>query len=358
MSSYNKYNTKSKKYKHLSDFERGQIKILLDEDYSLRQISQKLNRNVSTISRELKRNEVTQVKLTSSKNKKYFNVYSPESASISYLLRRKKCVKKDKFSNQFFLKEKIEYYIKELKYSPEIISYILKQKGVNICFKTIYNYADSKKLDLTKLDFRFRARRKYKIILDNKDDTKFIIPEEKRIDNRPKKINSKEEFGHWEGDLIIGVNKSNSQHLLTLVERKTLATIILKVNGKCQSSITSAIDKLEKYYFNNFKKIFKSITFDNGIEFRNYKLLEKSIINNSKRTTIYYGRPYKSNDRALNENTNGLVRIHFNKGTNFNNISEGKIKEIENWLNTRPRKTLGFNKSINLFYEQLKSITV
>lgn len=342
----------------MSDFVRGQIKILLDEDYSLRQIAQKLNRNVSTISRELKRNQVTQVKLTTSKNKKYFNVYSPESASISYLLRRKKCVKKDKLSNHFSLKEKIEYYIKELKYSPEIISFLLKQKGISICFKTIYNYADSKKLNLTKVDFRFRARRKYKIILDNKDDTKFIIPEEKRIVNRPEKINSKDEFGHWEGDLIIGVNKSNSDHLLTLVERKTLATIILKVKGKCQNSINSSINKLEKYYSNKFNKIFKSITFDNGIEFRNYELLEKSIINDSKRTTIYYGRPYKSNDRALNENTNDLIRIHFSKGTNFNNISEGKIKEIENWLNTRPRKTLGFNKSINLFYEQLKSITV
>ena len=113
------------------------------------------------------------------------------------------------------------------------------------------------------------------------------VPPEKSIEYRPKEANTREEYGHWEGDLVIGTKKRGAV-LFTLTERKTREEIIVKIPGKKAEYVAQALDLIEKKYKRMFYTKFKTITFDNGGEFRNWKSLEKSYDNRrkTKRTQV------------------------------------------------------------------------
>ena len=167
------------------------------------------------------------------------------------------------------------------------------------------------------------------------------VPPEKSIEYRPQVANTREIYGHWEGDLVIG-KKQRSSVLLTFTERKTREEIIIKLPNKESENVAKALDMLEKKYKNKFYTKFKSITFDNGVEFRNWQSLEKSCKSNNKRTIIYYAHPYRSGERGSNENNNKLIRRFLPKGTNFDNISNEYIDYIQEWINNYPRMIFGY----------------
>lgn len=179
------------------------------------------------------------------------------------------------------------------------------------------------------------------------------VPPEKSIEYRPKEANTREEYGHWEGDLVIGKRKKGAV-LFTLTERKTREEIIIKIASKEAEEVAKALDQIEKKYKKEFENKFKSITFDNGPEFRSRRLLEKSYDNRKKgkRTTVYYAHPYRSGERGSNENANRLIRRFIPKGTDIASITEEFIQRVEDWINNYPRAMFKY-KSTNQILEKL-----
>jgi len=116
-------------------------------------------------------------------------------------------------------------------------------------------------------------------------------------------------------------------------------------------SIAKAIDKIERRYQGKFYEVFKSITFDNGVEFMGYEGIEKSCLRKKNRTKVYYAHPYCSGERGTNENNNRLIRRWIQKGTDITNIKVSFIKQNEDWINNYPRLIFGYKSSNMLLLE-------
>ena len=156
--------------------------------------------------------------------------------------------------------------------------------------KTFYNYIHDGKVSIKPIDLPRMLRRR------TKKNWKTYIPKRQKgtsIEERPKSIETREEFGHWEGDLVTGPRDGQHGAYLTLIERKTRFYYMIPITSKSSKKVYMQINKLHKFYDDNFKKIFKSITFDNGNEFARWKDIEKKPGTKEKRTTIYFGRPNK-----------------------------------------------------------------
>jgi len=162
----------------------------------------------------------------------------------------------------------------------------------------------------------------------------------KSIDTRPKHVELRKSTGHWEGDTIIG--KEKTARILTHVERKTgyLLAELLK-------TVTAEKIRLEsiKSFSSIPKNKLKTITYDNGVEFSEYELAEQQLEINA-----YFAHAYHSWERGTNENTNGLIRRYFPKGTQFSNIEKTYFKEVINKINHRPRERLGFRSPYEKFW--------
>ncbi|MDR0916495.1 MAG: IS30 family transposase [Oscillospiraceae bacterium] len=157
----------------------------------------------------------------------------------------------------------------------------------------------------------------------------------KSIYERPAAANDRSEAGHWEGDLIVG-KKGTKAALFTLTDRKTKEEIIVKLPDKTQASVIAAVLRLKAGNRRASVPCFKSVTFDNGSEFLNFEELEKAFGCN-----VFYAHPYSSWERGTNENSNGIIRRFFPKGTDFSKVSTRRIAAVQNWMNNYPRKILG-----------------
>ncbi len=158
------------------------------------------------------------------------------------------------------------------------------------------------------------------------------------IDMRPAHVQLRQEVGHWEGDLMIGVKQSSA--IGTLVERKTRYTHIVKLGNRKSETVTKAFENR----LNQMEAIFKkTMTYDNGMEMA----LHLSFTTNTG-MLVYFAHPYSSWERGTNENTNGLIRRFLPKGTDFNDVTVEQLQIIENRLNNRPRKVLGFRTPLEM----------
>jgi IS30 family transposase len=182
---------------------------------------------------------------------------------------------------------------------------------------------------------RTRRKRNYK----SRGVAQFRVTDKISIDQRPGFINDRSQIGHWEGDLIIGEKRASA--LITLVERKTRFTYILKIPNKKSETVTTEIKNL----FNRIPtRLRRSITYDNGVEMANHRWLTK--MTGAK---VYFAHPYSSWERGTNENTNGIIRRFYPKKTDFNKISYDELIVLQHKLNNRPRKVLGYKTSAELF---------
>lgn len=346
----NNNNTKSRKGKHLEYSERQSIERWWNRDKLKKvEIARLLDRYEKTIRNEIKRGLVKN--LTTHLEEIW--VYSADVAQQRYEYYQKAKGPNLKIDNDYELKEYVEKSIKEDKKSPEVIAEEIKEMNfkTKMCAKTIRNNIASGEIyDIKPQDMIYNKKHKEK----NKDKKKCEkVPPEKSIEYRPQGANNREEYGHWEGDLVVGKRKRGAA-LFTLTERKTREEIIIKIASKEAKEVSKALDMLEKKYKNEFGKKFKTITFDNGGEFRNWKSLEKSY---DKRRThprikVYYAHPYRSGERGSNENANRLIRRFIPKGTDITQITEEFIQYIENWINNYPRAMFKY-KSTNQILEKL-----
>lgn len=170
------------------------------------------------------------------------------------------------------------------------------------------------------------------------------------IDQRPKVVETREQPGHWEIDLVVCPTRGSNTALLTLVERKTRHLICRKLPDKSQESVVQAINGIEREYgAARFRKVFKSITADNGSEFLDVDALEKSVFSNKKRTAFYYADPYCSWQRGTNENTNRIIRRFIAKSQDIAKFTKKAIKHFTDWINNYPRKIRDYSTPAELF---------
>lgn len=342
-------NTKSKKGKHLEYSERQSIERWFNRDKRTKvEIAELLDRTEKTIRNEIKRGLVKN--LTTELIEIW--VYSADVAQQKYEYYLKAKGPKLKIDNDYELKEYVEKSIKEDKKSPEVIAKEIKTMKfkTQMCARTIRNNIYAGDIyDIKSSDMIYNKEYKEK----NKDKTVCEkVPPEKSIDYRPEEANTREVYGHWEGDLVIGTKKRGSV-LFTLTERKTREEIIVKIPGKKAEYVVRALDLIEKKYKKEFYTKFKSITFDNGGEFRNWKALEKSYDRRRKsiRTQVYYAHPYRSGERGSNENANRLIRRFIPKGIDITPISEEYIEKIEAWINNYPRAMFNYKSTNEILSE-------
>ena len=277
-------------------------------------------------------------------------VYSSEISEQKYRYNTTAKRPNIKLDANYKLVEYIEKGIKKDRKSPEILVAEIKRKkeefGVIVSAKTIRNCIHKRILNLAEKDMIYKKEYKER----NKEKTQCSkVPAEKSIDFRPKEASDRSEYGHWEGDLVVG-KEGKGAALLTFTERKTREEIIFKIPSKHGVNVAKSIDKLERKYKAEFKNKFKTITFDNSGEFRDYKALEKSYDKRKKepRVQVYYAHPYRSGERGSNENANRLIRRFIPNGTVITDISEDFIQQAEEWINNLLRPMFGYKSSLEM----------
>lgn len=348
------YNTNKREFKQLTYKDRVKIETLYnDQHLNYTQIGEILGKHRTTISRDIK---LGLVELETS--------YLPVWKYCAEVAQRKNEENETakgtnlKIGKDMKLARFIEKEIKEEKSSPEVIEYKIKQGkfSTRVCFKTIYNYIDKEILEVKRKDLTYGNYTKKED--SNKEESEKIKPnkEGKTIHDRPEEIKTREEIGHWEMDLVEGLKGKKEPYLLVLSERKTRKEIIELIPNKEASSVAKALDRIErKLGVVKFRKTFKTITTDNGAEFRNWKVIEKSYTGSKKaRTTQYFADAYSSWQRGTNENINKMIRRFLPKGTSFKGLKQEDVKRIEKWINNYPRKILKFKTSEEYYEEQIK----
>lgn len=335
-------NKENKKYKHITYTQRTMIETWYNQDHkSKKEIAELLHKSERTIRREINRGLViVRGYLWEDKNE-----YSARIAQDKYDYGMTSKGPELKLDSDIELVKHIEKEIVDNHKSPEVISRELEVNGfgVKITGRTIRNAIKS--------GIIFEKVKQGKIIYkkeyNNKNKEKRVskqIPAEKSIEYRPQEANERKEYGHWEGDLVVG-KQGTKTVLFTLTERMTRQEIIMKLPNKETKTIAKAIDKIERKYGAKFYKTFKTITFDNGVEFMGYKGLERSCLRKNKRTEVYYAHPYCSGERGTNENNNRMIRRWIPKGIDMKDIKLSFIKEIEKWINNYPRAMFDYRSS-------------
>lgn len=347
--------TKSKKYVHLSERERYKLEGLLEAKKDVEEISIIMRRDRSTIYREINRGVVSRTQYDCSEKEQY----RANVGQSDYVRQGKNKERGLKIGKDKELEEYICNKILNEQFSPDAVIGEIKLKGLKfagmICTKTLYNYIDAGILAGISNEslWQKRSKKKHKYKTISRVNTK--NRECRSIEDRPKRINNRIEYGHWEGDTVKGPRGAKSG-LFTLTERKTREEIIIKLRQSTQECIKEALDELEIKYGIEFKIKFKSITFDNGVEFLNWKYLEVSVlVLGARRTTIYFAHAYSSWERGTNENQNRMIRRFVKKGANIAEFSEEEIQIIEDWMNNYPRKKLGYKTAKQVAQECLQS---
>lgn len=343
---HKEHNKKQGKWKHLSEKERYQIEALLRSKKSPVAIAEQLGRDRRTIEREIKRGSVIQ------RDSQWQDrqVYCADAGERVKEERAENKGRGLKIGHDHKLVQYIEKKIRDESYSPDAVIGEIRAKGIpfqeSICTKTLYNYIDrglflniSNKDLPVKRDGKKRGyHRVRKVALNNLKG--------RSIEDRPKNIDEREEYGHWEMDCVVGKGKVC---LLVLTERKNREEMLFKLSAKTQAEVKGVIDRLERRYKTKFSTKFKSLTMDNGCEFLDMERLEGSCLRPGKqRITCYYAHPYSAWERGSNENANKFIRRFIPKGTDIGKLKHSDIKRIENWINNYPRRMFGYKSAYEM----------
>ena len=317
-------------YRHICSRERDNISHWRTRGFSLLEIAQRLGRNKSSISRELRRN-------ASTTDGSYFACAAQERARE----RTTTTHRRPRLKTQ-----EIRSYV-ELKltggWSPEQIAAKLPEEnpGCRISAEAIYQYVYDPRVRL-RVDLRqylWRRHKRRHLKCERKSRKYSNIPNRTPIGQRPSHIDERKEFGHWEADTFI--SRKSLAAVSVTCERKSRLVRLRKMSRKTSRQmvrgVTTALGALPQ-------KARLSLTYDNGTE-----NVEHEHINNQLGTTSYFCQPFHSWEKGTVENTIGLVRRYIPKGTDLANISQRQLNKVERILNARPRKCLSFQTPLSVF---------
>lgn len=318
-------------YRQLTYEQRCQIEALKKSGLSQQAIADLLGIHQSTVSRELSRNTG-------------LRGYRHQQAQEKAVRRRLDTVKPSKMTEEMIVT--IDEQLRE-KWSPEQISgWLFDEHGMLLSHESIYQHVWVDKRVGGDLYTHLRRRgKKYQWRGSNGKSSRGQLKNRVSIDERPAVVDGNSEVGHWEIDTVIG--KGHSGALVTIVERVTRFTVSQQVNGKSAEAVTAVTLTL----LTPFKKLVRTITADNGKEFAHHEYIAASL-----NCQFYFSHPYRSWERGLNENTNGLLRQYFPKSTDFKFVKNAEVAAAVNQLNCRPRKVLAFKTPFDLMQQNMAAI--
>lgn len=351
------YIIKKRKFKQISYEDRIKIEHLYNKQRkSYKEIGEELGKHRTNIYREVQKGLVELKNSDLSVRIEYCAIIAQNTKDKNSELKGPSL----KIANDYKLSEYIKNRIED-KYSPEVIAELIKKTNefkINISFKTIYNYLEKGILMVDINDLTYGKYRKKKGENKTDSNSRLKLKEGRTIRDRPLEVDSREELGHWEMDLVEGKKNDGGKVLLVLTERCSRKEIIELLSNKTQNSVIKALNKIErKEGVKNFRKKFKTITTDNGSEFLNYEGIESSYCkSNIKRTNQYFADAYSSWQRGSNENQNKMIRRFLKKGSSFKDLTNAEVKTIENWMNNYPRKMFGFESPNKVYEEKLKKV--
>ena len=331
------------KYKRLSYAERIKIEVLHNEGYSYNKIAKILNRSPRTIWLEVKRGSVQLLKsdLTSK------IVYC---ADVGERIKQENIASKEhqlKVGNDIKYLRYLEHLVKDCNYSPYAALMFAKNIGefdTTICTTTFYNYVKKHIfLNLKYSDLPYHKKPSGSPQIAPR--SAFNNRKGRNISERPKNANLRRKKGHWEGDTIVSI-KGDNACLLVLTDRYSRKEIIRKMPNRKADTVLNEFNDIFKSFS---AETFKSITFDNGVEFMRWQDIEKDKDGN-KRVDIYFCNAYRACERGSNENTNRIIRRFIPKGSKISDYSETYIQQIEDWLNNYPRKIFNGQTANDIYY--------
>lgn len=312
-----------RKFRHITHEDRCQIHALAKQGSSQESIAKIIGISQGAVSREMCRNS----------GKRGYRFKQADAKA-----QERQSVRSKPRKLTAAVRRMIESKLHEQRWSPEQISGWLVEQNVTLSHERIYQMIWQDKRDGGDLWRSLRRRGKLYNKRAGKTAGRGLIPNRIDISERPAIVDRKARVGDWEGDTVVGAGHKGG--LLTLVERKTkLAKIVLLPRATAIATQKAAVRRLKP--IGNFVH---TITFDNGKEFAAHQGIALAL--NAK---IFFATPYHAWERGLNENTNGLIRDFFPKGTDFSTITPAEVAKVERLLNSRPRKTLGFRSPQEVF---------
>lgn len=312
----------AKSYRHLTYDQRCQIFALKESGSFSSEIAKVIGVHRTTIFRELKRNSDT-------------SGYHYQKAQEISLSRRSRPHNKKMFPTMIMIiEEKLL-----MDWSPEQISgWLKKNENISISHETIYKHIWQDKAKGGTLYKHLRHKGKKYNKRSGGSAGRGCIYNRVDIKERPAIVENKVRLGDWELDTIVGAKHKGA--IVSMVDRTAKLTKLVKVNNKTAAEVRDALIKKLR----PIRKFVFTLTSDNGKEFAYHQAVSRDI-----KADFFFATPYHSWERGLNEHTNGLVRQYFPKSTSFGDISEEDIERVEELLNNRPRKSLGYETPIEAF---------
>ena len=311
-------------YCQLTEPERYTLSALKRDGCSLRHIARLLQRDPSTISREIRRNATID-------HHKPRPLYVPSKAQEHANGRRRRSRRVKHHAPEVYAH--IEALLAEEQWSPEqITSQLSKQLGIRVSHMTIYRHVrrDQRAGGVMFRHLRQGGKRRRKRTYGPEKRGK--LGNKPMIDTRPAAVESREEVGHWEGDTVMGATGERSC-LLTLVERSAGFAQVVKLPHRTVRAVNRATIEVIR----NSGLPFKTITWDNGTEFHGYRQIEAAA-----GVQCYFAYPHRPWERGSNENFNGLLRQYFRKSKSLAHVRQSDCNHITAKLNQRPRKRHGY----------------
>ena len=315
-------------YKHFSIEERCCLREYYKKGYSYRKIAKLLGRNVSSISRELRRNCTHMYDIPT---------YYPHTAEKKSKLRRSYCHR-----GMFWSEELLRYIETKLlaTWSPEQIACSPSPFAKMPSWRTIYRWIYQGYLLGGNLKV---LRRKGKSQGEKETRGKFNLG--KSIRKRDKSVYKRKEAGHWEADTVVSGRGKSKACFATLAERKTRFYIAMKIPDRKADTMANAIVKMLSVFP---PELVKTITCDRGTEFANWQTIEEQLHCN-----LYFADPYCAWQKGTNENSNGLLREFYPKGRTLSRVSPKTLLRNLALINARPRKILNFISAQDAWQREL-----
>lgn len=329
---------------------RLKLEALYNAGMPVRKIAAELDKHISTVYRELKNGfynhrttEWTDVRHYSADRAQKHAVYMNTGKGAPL-----------KIGNDRAYLQEIERLIREKDYSPAAaLATVAKTGGRKICLRTLYHYIDMGMLrHTTAQDLPYHGKRKKKTTKGR--HAKRACPGTS-IECRPPEVAARSEFGHWEMDTVLG-RREAGEVLLVMTERLTRYELVFRLPDKSARSVVHCLDALERKCGRHFRRIFRTITVDNGCEFLRFSEMERSRLSTARRTAVYYCHPYASSERGSNEKQNQMLRRKIPKGTPIERLSAADIHAAVHWLNDYPRGLFSFRSAAALFESSLFSL--